>query len=452
MTTRRSAAIIGAGLAGTSAGLGLLDAGFDVTIYSDRDRETLRNKVPPTGVGVYFGRSQEWDAEIIEDLYEVGKTTGMSVRLYGGAGEDRAPVLEYDPDYGYIAAAVDLRLRADDRLGRFLDRGGRFEVTTVDVDRLDEIAAAADLTLVATGKGGLSSLFPVDESRTHYREPQRRLLQVTLTGVDHGPDVFSYRSPAGAGHSLYNLDSENGELFVGPFLHKDAGATWSFIVFAKPSGAWASRIDDVLDAVTARRTIAGIFGEFFPEDAPVIDRLQVIESDPVSWLKGAVTPTVRQAVATTKSGHPVAAIGDTAIAVDPVAGQGAQNTVIQIAELVKAARAHDGEFSADWLAEEFEKHWERRGHAAVEVTRLFLGDADYATHLELSFPAAAVDPNVAQALLGLLSDPNPLLGLRTREDVENFITAVAGEPYDQVLARFAPAGQFSGAAPATVTV
>ncbi len=207
--------------------------------------------------------------------------------------------------------------------------------------------------------------------------------------------------------------------------------------------------------MTARRAIAGIFGEFFPEDAPVIDRLQVIESDPVSWLKGAVTPpTVRQAVATTKSGHPVSAIGDTAIAVDPVAGQGAQNTVIQIAELVKAARAHDGEFSADWLAEEFEKHWERRGQAAVEVTRLFLGDPDYATHLELSFPAAAVDPNVAQALLGLLSDPNPLLGLRTREDVENFITAVAGgEPYDQVLARFAPAGQFSGAAPpATVTV
>ncbi|MCR8898711.1 cadherin repeat domain-containing protein [Gordonia sp. GONU] len=452
MTTRRSAAIIGAGLAGTSAGLGLLDAGFDVTIYSDRDRETLRNKVPPTGVGVYFGKSREWDAEIIEDLYEVSNTTGMSARLYGGSGADRAPVLEFDPDYGYVAQAVDLRLRADDRLGRFLDRGGRFEVTTVDVDRLDEIAAAADLTLVATGKGGLSTLFPVDESRTHYREPQRRLLQVTLTGVDHGSDVFSYRSAAGAGHSLYNLDSENGELFVGPFLHKDVGATWSFIVFAKPSGAWAPRLDDVHDAVTARRTIAGIFQEFFPEDAPVIEQLDVIESDPVSWLKGAVTPTVRQAVATTTSGHPVAAIGDTAIAVDPVAGQGAQNTVIQVAELVKAARAHDGEFTADWLAEEFDKHWERRGHAAVEVTRLFLGDPDYATHAELSFPAAAVSPAIAQALFGLLSDPNPLLGLRTREDVEGFITAVAGEPHDQVLARFAPAGRFSSAAPAAVTV
>ncbi|MEO9326450.1 styrene monooxygenase/indole monooxygenase family protein [Gordonia aurantiaca] len=451
MTTRRSVAIIGAGLAGTTAGLGLVDAGFDVTIYSDRDRDSLRNKVPPTGVGVLFGKSQEWDAEIIEDLYTVGKTTGMSARLYSGSGEDRTRVLEYDPEYGYVAAAVDLRLRADDRLGRFLDRGGRFEVTTVDLDRLDEIAGAADLTLVATGKGGLSSLFPVDESRTKYREPQRRLLQVTLTGVEPGPDVFSYRSSAGAGHSLFNLDSENGEIYVGPFLHKDVGPTFSFIVFAKPSGAWASRIDDVHDAIGARRAIAGIFAEFFPEDAPVIEQLQVVESDPVSWLKGAVTPTVRKAVATTKSGHPVAAIGDTAISFDPVAGQGAQNAIIQVAELVKAARAHSGEFTAEWLAEEFEKHWERRGHAATEVTRLFLGDPDYATHLELSFPAAAVNPDVAQALFGLLSDPNPLLGLRTREDVENFITAVAGEPHDQVIARFSPAGEFS-AAPSAVTV
>jgi len=77
MTARRSVAIIGAGLAGTSAALGFLDAGFDVTLYSDRDRESLRDKVPPTGVGVLFGKSREWDAEIIEDLYEVSNTTGI---------------------------------------------------------------------------------------------------------------------------------------------------------------------------------------------------------------------------------------------------------------------------------------------------------------------------------------------------------------------------------------
>lgn len=280
--SRRKVAVVGAGLAGTSAALGFADAGFDVTLYSDRDREALRDKVPPTGVGVLFGKSREWDAEIIDDLYEVGNTTGISVRLHSGSGDERTDVLEFNPEYGYVAQAVDLRLRADDRLGRFLDRGGRFAVEAVDLDRLDAIAADADITLVATGKGGLSTLFPVDEARTHYREPQRRLLQVTLTGLDHGPDTFAYRSRGGGDHSLFNLDSENGEIFVGPFLHKDAGATWSFIVFAKPDGAWAPRIDDVHDAVSARQAIVDIFGKFFPPDAPAIEKLQVIESDPVS--------------------------------------------------------------------------------------------------------------------------------------------------------------------------
>ncbi|MFW0786462.1 styrene monooxygenase/indole monooxygenase family protein [Gordonia sp. CPCC 206044] len=438
-------AVVGAGLAGTSAALGFADAGFDVTLYSDRDRESLRDNVPPTGVGVLFGKSREWDAQIIEDLYDVGNTTGISVRLHSGSGDDRADVLEFNPDYGYVAQAVDLRLRADDRLARFLDRGGRLEIGAVDTDRLDDIAGAHDLTLVATGKGGLSALFPVNESRTHYREPQRVLLQVTLTGLDHGSDTFSYRSREGGNHSLFNLDSDNGEVFVGPFLHKDAGATWSFIVFAKPDGAWAPRIGEVHDAASARRVIVDLFEEYFPHDAPVVEQLRVIDSDPVSWLKGAVTPTVRHAVATTRGGHVVAAIGDTAIAVDPVAGQGAQNTLIQVAELVAAAKAHDGAFTADWLEEEFEKHWERRGRAAVEVTRLYLGDPDYADHLELSFPAAAVDEKVASALFGLLSEPNPLLGLRTRDDVLGFIGAVSGEPADTVLGRFEPAGAFTSA-------
>ncbi|WP_043456800.1 styrene monooxygenase/indole monooxygenase family protein [Gordonia polyisoprenivorans] len=447
---KRSVAVVGAGLAGTSAALGFADAGFDVTLYSDRNREELRDKVPPTGVGVLFGKPREWDAEIIEDLYEVGNTTGISVRLHSGSGDERADVLAFNPDYGYVAQAVDLRLRADDRLGRFLDRGGRFEVGHVDAARLDEIAGGHDVTLVATGKGGLSALFEVDESRTHYHEPQRRLLQVTLEGVDHGPDTFAYRSREGGQHSLFNLDSDNGEIFVGPFLHKDAGSTWSFIVFAKPDGQWAPLIDNVVDARSARQTVLDIFEKFFPKDAPVVSRLQVIESDPYSWLTGAVTPTVRKAVGHTASGHVVAAIGDTAIAVDPVAGQGAANTLIQVAELVKAARARladdpDAALDENWLTAEFEKHWERRGHAATEVTRLYLGDPDFATHLELAFPAAAVNTDIASALFGLLSDPNPLLSLKSRDDVLGFISAVAGEPADDVLARFTPAGEFSAA-------
>ena len=82
----------------------------------------------------------------------------------------------------------------------------------------------------------------------------------------------------------------------------------------------------------------------------------------------------------------------------------------------------------------------------MEVTRLYLGDPDYATHLELAFPAAAVNTDVASALFGLLSDPNPLLTLGDRDVVLGFITAVSGESADDVLGRFEPVGSFGSRA------
>ena len=443
-TTRPTVAGVGAGRAGTTAALGLLDAGFDVTLYSDRDRASLRDDVPATGTAVYFGKSRESDAQIIEDLYSAGPhSTGMSTRLYSGVGETRSAVLEFDPDFRYVAQGVDVRLRADDRLGRFLERGGRFEVDSVSVDDLDAIAAEHDLTLVATGKGGLSSLFPVDPDRTVYSEPQRTLLLVTLQGLGHDSDTWGYRSEAGGAHNLFNLHTEFGEAWLGPYLHKDAGPTWSFLGFAKPGSPWIERFEAVTDVHSARQAVVDLYRDYFPEDAPEVERLQVIESDPHSWLQGAVTPTVRRAVGRTANGHVVAAIGDTAIAFDPLAGQGAQNTAVQVAALVAAAREHSGDFTQEWLEEQFEKHWRTRGLAAAEVTRLFLGDPKYAVHAELVFPAAAVSEPVAAALFGLLSEPEPLLGLETREDILALIAAVSGEPAEDVLARFTPSGTFS---------
>ena len=72
----------------------------------------------------------------------------MSVRIFSGAGEARAPVLAFDSPFKYKAQAVDTRLRADDRLSRFLARGGKFQVRTVTPQDVDAIAANADLTLV----------------------------------------------------------------------------------------------------------------------------------------------------------------------------------------------------------------------------------------------------------------------------------------------------------------
>lgn len=444
MSSPRTLAVVGAGLAGASAALAFLDAGFRVTLYSDRTRAALRDESPATGTAIYFGQpSQDADAEIIENLYgEDALRDGFSVRVYDDAGR---PSLSFDTDYRYYRAqAVDVRLRTDDRLGRFIARGGDFRVETVTPEQLDAIAATHDLTLVATGKQGLSELFAVDPRRTVYTAAQRQLLTVNATGLAVDERAFDYRSGPGAGHNLFTVHAREGAIFTGPLLHKDIGPSWVLLGFATPGGDWHRRFAQAHDAASALAIFQQLFADYFPEDAAEVARLRVIDSDRHSWLKGAVTPTVREPVGFTRGGHVVAALGDTAISFDPIAGQGAQNISIQVAALVRAARQHAGPFDADWLRAQFDAHWQAHGHAATEVTRLFLGDPHYADHAGLLFPAAALAPQRGgAAFFRLLSEPALLLQHASVAAFTDYLQAEIGEPLDQLLPRFVPATAFS---------
>ncbi len=190
----RSAAIVGAGQTGVTAAIGLLAAGFTVTIYSDRDQRSLRDDVPATGTALEFGVTQQAEIALGLDPFtaRAPRHTGLSVRI---AGPDNAELIGFDGTFdGYVGVAVDTRLKADERLTAFRERGGEFVVGPVTLELLDTIAAEHDLTLVATGRGGLSDLFPVDDARTVYDAPQRSLLTVTVKGLGFGPEVFAHRS------------------------------------------------------------------------------------------------------------------------------------------------------------------------------------------------------------------------------------------------------------------
>ncbi|MDR2635560.1 MAG: hypothetical protein LBC08_01890 [Campylobacteraceae bacterium] len=443
MATKRSAAIIGAGIAGSSAALGLLDAGFKVTLYSDKDRKTLLHGVPATGTAIYFGKpSQEADAQIIENIYgEDSFTDGFSVRAYN---PDKTPLLTFDTDFRYFRAqGVDPRLRADDRIRRFIERGGTFKVEDVTIDTLDKIANENDLTLVATGKGGLIDLFEIDKSRTVYSEPQRYLLTVNVAGLPYDKKTFDYRSKAGWKHNLFTANNEQGEIFTGGILHKDIGQSWSLLGFAKPNSEWRQRFDKATDSASSLQIFKDIFHDYFPEDAAEIDKFTLIESDPFTWLKGAVTPHVRKAVAFTKSKKPVAALGDTAIIFDPIAGQGAQNVSIQVAAFVKAAKEHKGAFDADWITRQFDAHWANHGYGATETTRLYLEDPKYAAHSQALFTAATVHERGGAALFRFQSEPSLILGLQTKEAIEKYIEEETGEPFSALASRFKPAEKFT---------
>ncbi|MFF2396993.1 styrene monooxygenase/indole monooxygenase family protein [Nocardia sp. NPDC058114] len=448
----RSAAVIGAGQTGVTAALGLLDAGFTVTLYSDRDQRSLRDDVPATGTALEFGETQQAEAALGLDSYtgRAPRHTGLSVRI---AGPENAELIALDGTFdGYVGVAVDTRLKADERLTAFLERGGDFVVEPVTPESLDAIAAANDLTLVATGRGGLADLFPIDEERTVYDKPQRSLLTVTVTGLDFDPGVFAHRSPAGGAHSLFSILAEQGEAWWGPYLHKDAGPSWAFLGWARPGSDWETRFAAADSAESALQIVKDLYRDYIDWDLPEVQATQVIAEDPHSWLKGAVRPVVRAGVGHTAGGHPVAALGDTAVAYDPVAGQGAQSGLIQAQRLVAAAAVHDGPFDEQWITDQYATFLAARSDAAAKVTRLFLSDPEFGDIGGQFFATAAVNPKFASALVGLLHRPQPFLPIDSPADAAAYITEVTGTDAAELLAEFAPAGRFerSTFAPAAV--
>jgi 2-polyprenyl-6-methoxyphenol hydroxylase-like FAD-dependent oxidoreductase len=442
----RTAAVIGAGQTGVTAALGLLDAGFAVTLYSDRDQRALRDDVPATGTALGFGEAQDAEADLGLDTFRdrAPHHTGLSVRL---AGPENAELIGFDGVFDrYIGIAVDTRLKADERLTAFRERGGEFRVDNVDPEKLDRIAATHELTLVATGRGGLAELFAPDPARSVYDRPQRSLLTVTVSGLGHDQGVFAHRSPAGGAHSGFSILAEQGEAWWGPYLHKDTGPTWAFLGWARPGTDWEQRFAQAHDAGSAHRIVTDLYRDYLDWDLPEVLATSVLDDDPHSWLKGAVRPVVRAGVGQTAGGHPIAAIGDTAVAHDPIAAQGAQGGLIQVQRLVRAARAHSGPFDAAWLTEQYHGFLAARADAATKVTRLFLSDPELAPAANVLFPAAQVNAEVATALVGLLHRPQPFWPVDSEAAAGEFVAALAGESVTDVLARFAPVGRFARSA------
>ena len=430
-------AIVGAGQTGASAALALAQRGVEVTLFSDRGQQALRNDLPATGTAVLFGGGQQAERRLglrsYQDVAPLG--SGMSQRI---VAEPNVELIAFDGTFdGFTGEGVDTRLKADDRISKFRSVGGSFIVRAVDEEALDEIAAEHDLTLVATGRNGLRSLFPRDEARSVLTGPQRNVIMLTVTGLGHDKSVFAHRSPAGGAHSAFSFIGEKGEAWWGPYYHKDVGPSWSFLGWAKPGSEWEKRFATANSAESALQIVADLHRDYLPWDLPEVLRFEVIPQDPHSWLRGAVTQEFRSSVGWTRSGLVVASLGDTAMSFDPLAGQGAQSGLIQTAIYVDRIVGRGGALDERWIRESFDIFYSQRGAGAELVTRLFLGHPDLAEIAQILISGANGSERFAGRLFGLIADPSPLLELRTPDDAKAFVAQFSGEDVDDVLARSA---------------
>jgi glycine/D-amino acid oxidase-like deaminating enzyme len=93
----QNVAIIGAGQTGASAALALARRGVQITLYSDRPREELRNSAPATGSAVNFGKGQEAEARMgLPGYPDAPSLTGMSSYIALSSGVE---AIAFDTDF-----------------------------------------------------------------------------------------------------------------------------------------------------------------------------------------------------------------------------------------------------------------------------------------------------------------------------------------------------------------
>jgi flavin reductase (DIM6/NTAB) family NADH-FMN oxidoreductase RutF len=385
MTSRRIA-VVGAGPAGTALAIGLLRSGHDVTLVSDRTTEEIREGSVMSSQ-VTFESALEVEsalgiAELLPPAPPLGRMS-YAVERSDGSGS------EFSTELATPARSLDQRVRLPLLIDEVERLGGKVVTRVAAVEDLDDLAADHDLVVASTGRGGLASLFAVDESRSPYTSPQRVAALTYLRGVT--PD------PAGPGLRYRSVEGV-GECFTCPALTVD-GPCDIFVVEGVPGGpldAW----DDASTPQTHLARLQELLDEHFPAEASRIRDASLV--DDRAMMQGQITPVVRRPVGVLPSGAPVLGMADVVVLNDPLTSQGSNNATKSASFYLEAINAHEGDFDAAWMQRTFDNFWRGWAQWATEWTNSWLRDA--APHQREVVDAAGRHPSVAQQIVAGFDD------------------------------------------------
>jgi len=430
----RRIAIIGSGQAGLLTAHALLKAGYQVTLYSDRTAEQWLHESKPTGTATRFDMALQFEYELALPSWENdapwGEGAHMTIcptpgnRMLTLAGRLRRPFL-----------AIDLRLQSHAWMHDLVKRGGTLVIEKVNVERLDQIAAENDLTIVATGRSDLCGLFERDAARSVYDKPQRHLAMVCVKGVAMGFDGIPLLPVK------HNIIGPLGECFWVPYYHKDVGQSWNLVFEARPGGPM-DRFEGITNGEQVLEVAKKLVRQFAPWDYDWLKGGEL--SDVHGWQVGKFAPTVRKPVGRLASGRLVAAVGDTAMTLDPIGGQGANNGNKMVRNLVECVVAHgDQPFDAQWMTDTFERFWARHGYATYTHNNMML-EPPSAAGRDILFAQYGSDGRfdntsgaqlLANALCENSNDPAMLLPcMQDRRKMHEFIEKTTGKSWLRAVA------------------
>ena len=122
---------------------------------------------------------------------------------------------------------VDMRIYFSRLLEEFAARGGQVVVAEMGIADVERVSANHDLMVVATGRGGLSGLFPRIPEHSPFTSPQRIICAGLFRGV-------SYPQPLGA---TLSFAPGQGEIIEFPIYSFEPRVT-GLLFEAIPGGAF----------------------------------------------------------------------------------------------------------------------------------------------------------------------------------------------------------------------
>jgi hypothetical protein len=384
----RNIVIIGAGQAGLQLGIGLLHAGYRVTIVSNRTPEQLRTgKVMSSQCmfGSALARERTlglsyWDAEC-------PPVQGISFTV---PGPDASKAIAWAARLDVPAQSVDQRVKMPRWMAEFENRGGTIIYEDAGVEELERYADCADLVIVAAGKGEIAKMFERDDTRSTYDRPQRSLALTYVKGM----------TPR-AGHSAvaFNLIPGVGEYFAFPAL-TTTGPCEIMVFEAVPGGP----MDCWAEVRTPEEHLAmskSIVETFVPWEAERCGNLTLTDDN--GTLAGRFPPTVRRPVGVLPSGAQVLGLADVVVLNDPITGQGSNNASKCAASYLASILEHgDRPFDGAFMRSTFERYWDYAQYVAGWTNAML---APPAPHMLELLGAAGEYPRIARRFANGFDDP-----------------------------------------------
>lgn len=386
----RKILIVGAGQAGLQLGLGLLDAGYDVTIMSARTPEEIRyGRIMSTQC--MFAPNLQLERDLGLNLWEdrSPRIVGLRVTLSAPPGEVAFGFMGRWDEYGQ---SVDQRVKMAGWLELFESRGGEVVYHGVMTSDLESLSALYELTIVAAGKGDLVELFDRDDARSVHERPQRMLSSIYLHGMAPRPD---HPEP----HVRMSAFPGIGEHYFMPG-YTNTGPCDILLWEGVPGGPFDCWSDRPSPEVHLERSL-DLMRRYVPWEYELC--ADVEPTDARCVLFGGYTPVVRHPVARLSAASHVLGMADVVVANDPVSGQGANNAARCADIYLRSILDHGRKpFDPEWMHRTFETYWSTYAEHVTDYTNMLLNPPE---HAQRAMAAAAQNPEVAYRF-GMLS-PNP---------------------------------------------